>query len=87
MKTTTNHESFIIKPSTIKGAGVGVFILHDVAKDTRMELFLPDFEEELRDKDDVPKELQGYCQNHLSARSFLKAWNCPKNISNLLNLM
>lgn len=61
MKDSTDRFSFILKPSTVQNAGVGVFLLHDVAKDTYMELFLPDFQEEVRDPKDVPEELQVYC--------------------------
>ena len=85
MKNTTNHLSFILKPSTIKDGGVGVFVLHDIAKDTYMELFSEDFKEELRDEKDVPEELQGYCLNHESGKLL-----CPKlfsrmDIGNYLN--
>jgi len=50
---------FECRPSTVKDAGVGVFVLHDIAEDTYMELFPEDFQEELRDEEDVPEELQG----------------------------
>ena len=85
MKTTTDQQSFILKPSTIPDAGVGVFILHDVAKDTHMELFLPDFEEEIRNKEDVPKDLRGYCLDREDGKL-----QCPKyfnrmDIGNYLN--
>ena len=39
LHTDTNHQSFILKPSTLPDGGVGVFVLHDVATGTRMELF------------------------------------------------
>jgi uncharacterized protein len=60
MKKTDKH-SFILKPSTIPNAGVGVFALHDIDKDTYMELFLPDFQEEILAPKNVPEELRGYC--------------------------
>ncbi len=82
---TTDRFSFVLKPSTINNAGVGVFALHDIDKDTYMELFLKDFQEELRDEKDVPKELQVYCLNHESGKLL-----CPKffnrmDIGNYLN--
>lgn len=85
MRTNTDCQSFILKPSTINNAGVGVFVLYDIAKDTYMELFLKDFQEELRDKEDVPEELQGYCLNHESGKLL-----CPKffnrmDVGNYLN--
>lgn len=67
----TNHESFILKPSTVEG--VGVFALHDIAEGTYMALFREDFQEELRDVEDVPKELRGFCLNREDGRLL-----CPK---------
>lgn len=85
MKNSTNHESFILKPSTIEGGGIGVFAVHDIQKDTRLELFTNDFEEEFRDKEEVPTALQGYCLDHESGKL-----QCPKyfnrmDIGNYLN--
>jgi SET domain-containing protein len=61
MKYKTDHFSFILKPSTIKNAGVGVFALHDIAEGTHMALFSEGFQEEIRKPEDIPKELRGYC--------------------------
>lgn len=85
MKNITNHLSFILRPSTIKNLGVGVFALHDIAKDAYMELFLEDFQEEVLDEKDVPEELQAYCLNHKGGKLL-----CPKffnrmDIGNYLN--
>ena len=85
MKNITDRFSFILKPSTIVNGGVGVFALNDIAKGTYMELFLKDFQEEIREKKDTPIELQGYCLN-LSDGKIL----CPKffnrmDIGNYLN--
>jgi hypothetical protein len=63
MKNQTSGFSFILKPSTVEGGGVGVFALHDIVKDTFMELFLDDFQEVLYEKNEVPEELQVYCLN------------------------
>ena len=52
----TNRFSFILKSSTIEGAGVGVFALHDIAIGTHMELFLTDFEEEIVSIESVPTD-------------------------------
>ncbi len=81
----TDRFSFILKPSTIPNAGVGVFVLHDIAKSTYMELFLPDFQEEICDPNDVPKELQIYCLPQKDGKLL-----CPKlfnrlDIGNYLN--
>ena|SRR3989338_3383221 len=81
----TDHQSFVLKPSTVHDGGVGVFALHDIAKDTYLELFTDTFEEEIRDEEEVPKELQGYCLNQKSGKIL-----CPKrfnqmDIGNYLN--
>ncbi|MDB5259934.1 MAG: hypothetical protein JWN37_165 [Candidatus Nomurabacteria bacterium] len=81
----TDKFSFILKPSTIPNAGVGVFALHDIDKDTYMELFLPDFEEEILDIKDIPEELQMYCLDRQDDKL-----QCPKyfnrmDIGNYLN--
>lgn len=85
MKNITSGLSFILKPSSIKDAGIGVFALHDIAKGTYMELFLKDFQEELRDSEDIPEELRGYCLDHEGGGIL-----CPKffnrmDIGNYLN--
>lgn len=85
MKNTTNHESFILKPSTVEGGGIGVFAVHGIEKGTRLELFTDNFEEELRDKREVPEALQGYCLDHESGKL-----QCPKyfnqmDIGNYIN--
>jgi SET domain-containing protein len=59
VRADTDHQSFILKPSSTKG--IGVFALHDIAEGTHLELFRKDFEEEVREVSDVPEELQGYC--------------------------
>lgn len=76
MKTNTNHESFILKPSTING--VGVFLLHNVTQGTYLELFREDFEEEVREVHDVPEELQGYCLHREDGKLL-----CPKMFNRL----
>lgn len=53
--------SFILKPSTLENSGVGVFVLHGIAKETYMMLFSENFHEEIHKPEDVPEELQGYC--------------------------
>lgn len=85
MKNITDRFSFILKPSTIKNGGVGVFALHDIAKDTYMELFLQDFQEEVYSKTEIPQELQGYCLHKENGKLL-----CPKffnrmDIGNYLN--
>jgi hypothetical protein len=76
MRTDTDHQSFILKPSTV--SGVGVFMLHDVAEGIYLELFQKDFQEELKDVKDVPQELQGYCLDHKSGKIL-----CPKFFNRL----
>lgn len=76
MKNTTDHMSFILRPSTLENSGVGVFALHDIAKGTSMALFTEDFHEELRKPEEVPEELQGYCLDQPGGMLL-----CPKNFN------
>jgi hypothetical protein len=78
MKTKTNSNSFILKPSTIPDSGIGVFILHDVTKCTPLALFTDSFEESLYDENEIPKELQGFCLGHESGKIL-----CPKHFNRL----
>lgn len=66
MKKETNEFSFILKPSKIPNAGVGIFALHDIAKDTRLRVFGDQIEDDvdrarLFEERDVPTELLSYC--------------------------
>lgn len=61
MKQSTDHMSFILKPSTLQNGGVGVFALHDIFEGASLELFTENFQEELKKPEEVPKEQQGYC--------------------------
>jgi len=85
MKTRTDQHSFILKPSTMNDAGIGVFALHDIAKDTYMELFLKDFQEELKEKKDVPEELQGFCLNKENGKLLCPKYFNRMDIGNYLN--
>lgn len=71
MKTKTDHQSFVLKPSTKEG--IGVFALHDIAEGTHLYLFRGDFQEEVREMEDVPEELQGFCLNREDGKLL-----CPK---------
>ncbi len=83
MKKTTNGLSFILKPSNKNS--VGVFALHGIAKDTYMELFLADFQEEVRDEKDVPEELQGFCLNREDGKLLCPKYFNSMDIGNYLN--
>lgn len=85
MRNKTDYQSFILRPSAVEKGGVGVFALHDIAKDTHMELFLKDFQEEVREVNDVSPELRGYCLKREDGKLL-----CPKffnrmDIGNYLN--
>jgi len=71
MRIKTDHQSFILKLSTI--SGIGVFALHDIADGTHLYLFRKDFEEEVREIKDVPEELQRFCLNREDGKLL-----CPK---------
>jgi SET domain-containing protein len=78
MKNSTDHMSFVLKPSTLENSGVGVFVLHDVAQGTLMELFTENFEEELKRPEEVPSELQGYCLDQPGGMLF-----CPRRFNEM----
>lgn len=85
MSNTTNHLSFILKPSTIAGGGVGVFAIHDIEKGTRLDIYNNDFDEKLYDLTEIPEELQAYCVSREGGKI-----QCPKffnrmGIGNYLN--
>lgn len=77
MQTSTN--SFILKPSAISGAGVGVFAIHDIAADTflavkpRGESVGVDLAEA-----DIPKALLSYC---IAKEDGI--WRCPPDFSHM----
>ena len=52
---------------------MGVFVLHDIAEGTHLELFRADFQEEIRDVGEVQKELQGFCLHREDGKLL-----CPK---------
>ncbi|HYC34173.1 MAG TPA: SET domain-containing protein [Candidatus Paceibacterota bacterium] len=85
MKNSTDQFSFILKPSIAVPGGVGVFALHDIAKDTQMELFLSDFEEILYSKEEVPEELQGYCLDQDGGNLLCPKYFNRQDIGNYLN--
>jgi|GEM_PF-514747 len=67
MNDTTTEFSFVLKPSTIPGAGVGVFAVHVIRKDTHLRLFgdKSTGEERIRSiqKSAVPKLFHEYCKD------------------------
>ncbi len=85
MKNTTNHESFILKPSTVEDSGIGVFATHSIKKGTRLELFTESFEEVLREKEDVPAVLQGYCLDQEHGKLLCPKYFNRMDIGNYLN--
>lgn len=62
MKIITNEFSFILKPSTIEGAGVGVFATHDIKKGTLLRLYGEEKNRVLK-KNEVPKEFVRYAHD------------------------
>jgi SET domain-containing protein len=63
MRTETDEFSFIVKPSTIPGAGVGVFATHDIKEGTKLRLFGEEGagDDRVRKKSDVPEEFLSLC--------------------------
>lgn len=62
-----------------------MFILHDVAKDSYLELFLKDFAEELCDPENVPEELRGYCIDQPGGKVLCPVHFNRLDIGNYLN--
>lgn len=85
MKNYTDRESFVLKPSTVPGVGVGVFALHDIPEGTHMAVFLDDFEEELRKEEDVPLELRAYCLYKGEGQILCPKYFNSMDIGNYLN--
>jgi len=85
MKDKTDHLSFILKPSTIPGAGVEVFVLHGVKEGTHLAVFTEQFEEELRTPDDIPEALQGYCLDQEGGKILCPKYFNRMDIGNYLN--
>lgn len=74
----TDEFSFLLKPSE---HGVGVFAVHDIAKDTHLRLFGQEDTLALRslkrDKDSVPEIFQQYCMSRGDKLI------CPKDFSTM----
>ena len=60
-------------------------MLHDVAEGTYMEVFLDDFEEEIRSKEDVPEELQSFCLGQKDGKLLCPKYFNSLDIGNYLN--
>jgi hypothetical protein len=85
MRTETDRKSFVLKPSTLPESGIGVFILHDVAEGSHLELILDDFEEELCDPADLPEELRGFCIDQPDGKALCPVRFNRLDIGNYLN--
>jgi len=57
----TNDTSFKLRPSSIKGAGVGVFALHDINPNVWLALKPKGKVGVNRKKEDIPEELLDHC--------------------------
>lgn len=61
MKKTTNEFSFMLKPSAIPNADVGVFAVHGIAKGTKLHVFPENNVSRILQKKDIPEELLKLC--------------------------
>lgn len=76
---TTDSNSFILKPTRIEGAGVGVFVLHDIEADTWLALKPRGESVGVNVKEeDIPKELIAYCVANSDG-----TWNCPPEFNHM----
>lgn len=75
----TDDHSFMLKPSKIPHAGVGVFALHDIEPNTWLAV-KPRGESVGRivGESEVPKELIGYCIAQKDG-----TWRCPPEFSHM----
>lgn len=78
MKNKTDEFSFMLRPSAITSAGVGVFALHDIASGTLLDLWDEKSDVRNMDKEDIPKELIGYCVAQQDG-----TWSCPKQFNRM----
>ena len=60
MKDDTNEFSFLLKVSSIKGAGIGVFATHNIRKGTKLALNKEGGDSRSIDKENVPKEFKHF---------------------------
>jgi SET domain-containing protein len=56
-----NEFSFVLKPSTVEGAGVGVFATQDIPKGSQLALHTEDHSSRRMRESDIPKELLDLC--------------------------
>lgn len=62
MRSTTDEFSFMVKPSTIPEAGVGLFAMHDIAAGTELAVEPKDETYVTRRPEEVPKAFWGLCE-------------------------
>ncbi len=60
MKTVSEF-SFVLKPSTIPDAGVGVFATHNIAKGSELPLHTENHKSRRLHESDIPKQLLDLC--------------------------
>lgn len=69
----------MLRPSGIPGAGVGVFALHDIGRDTRLNLFRKEEGASRKMKEeDVSEELRTYC---IALEGGM--WDCPPSFNRM----
>ena len=69
----------MLRPSHIAGAGVGVFALHEIGPDTRLNLFRKDEGSSRKMKrEDVPSDLLTYC---IALKNGM--WDCPPSFNRM----
>ncbi len=75
----TNQHSFILRPTSIEGGGVGVFALHDIDPETWLALKPRGESVGINIKEeDIPKELITYCVANNDG-----TWNCPPEFNHM----
>ena len=75
---TTDARSFKLKPSTIPGAGVGVFALHDIDSGVWLALKPKQKIGITMQKAEIPEDLLTYCINNGDG-----TYNCPPEFNHM----
>ena len=60
MKDSTDEFSFVVKPSSIPKAGVGVFATHDIKAGTRLAMNKEGGDSRVMDDKDIPEDLKHF---------------------------
>ena len=61
MRHRTDEFSFMLRVSTISGAGIGVFALHEIAQGVWLDVFPRGYQSRKFKHEELPEALRSYC--------------------------